>query len=228
MSTFLDRYNAADCTGKNKLYGEWERARRGWHGKEDRFAAEYGARAPATCAKGTVVAAASAATPAAPAAPPPSQTPPPAGTAPATGERYNDPNAVWEGGDVTRRACEIKQKGAKGACDRFGYPWGIDPAAAVVPAAVPADNGGQGGGSSTPIVITDSPAAFAGGGLLSPFGTFDSLTDSAGAKDAKAQAKKKDAGGGGIPSWVIWGGVAVLVGGAMLKGSKRRRRARDD
>lgn len=37
------------------------------------------------------------------------------------GEFYSSTKAVWAGGATTRRACEIKQSGAKGACKTFGW-----------------------------------------------------------------------------------------------------------
>lgn len=46
------------------------------------------------------------------------------GTPPQAGEYYADTAAVWAGGDVTRRACEIDQPGAAGACKRYGFPIG--------------------------------------------------------------------------------------------------------
>ena len=49
-----------------------------------------------------------------------------------SGEYYSSAGLVWGGGPVTRRACEISQLGAKGACKKFGFPWG-KPSGPVAP-----------------------------------------------------------------------------------------------
>ena len=51
----------------------------------------------------------------------------------AAGEYYGDIGAVWAGGSVTRRVCEIAQSGAKGACKKFGFAWGKMGTAAPTP-----------------------------------------------------------------------------------------------
>lgn len=98
--------------------------------------------------------------PTTPATPAPAPTSvPAAGTPKQAGEYYGNTTEVWAGGDVTRRACEIQQSGAKGACKRWGFPWGMTTPATPAPAADTPSNA-----PTAPTSQTDAPNPSTGGG----------------------------------------------------------------
>ncbi len=179
MSWFTERVLTAQRKGRCQdltfLSREWNLMRK-FIKKEKDFERRYGAADPATlCSTSTGTPAPAPATPPIFAVPSPSPAPspvtvPPAGTPPAAGEYYGDKDAVWAGGEVTRRACEIQQSGAKGACKKFGYPWGMPaPPASII------DGGGVVAGPVAPAVppagspespgeyYADTDAVWAGG-----------------------------------------------------------------
>lgn len=98
-------------------------------------------------------------TPATPAPAPAPTSVPAAGTPKQAGEYYGNTTEVWAGGDVTRRACEIQQSGAKGACKRWGFPWGMTTPATPAPAADTPSNA-----PTAPTSQTDAPNPSTGGG----------------------------------------------------------------
>ena len=160
------------------------------------------------------------------------------------GEYYSNSGEVWAGGAVTKRACEIKQKGAKGACTLYGYPWGgvgAAPAAAPavnVPAAAadlstPGVSGGGGGGYdlNDPSFVIDygAQAAYP----VSAYYDTENYAPEADATDAYGtgiapeetelvQAAARPAPASDLP----WGKIAIGVALVLATGGavKRRRR----
>lgn len=145
----------------------------------------------------------------------------PSGTPKGEGEYYGDANEVWAGNEVTRRACEIQQKGARGACDRFGLPWG---GAAVDPQNPTVNLGSQGVGFGVDEYYTPAPEVTDQGAQDAVLAVAEG-GDIAAAADAATDASAPPPPKSSFPwGWVIAGAAALaLFGGA--RAVRRRRRA---
>lgn len=151
---------------------------------------------------------------------------PAAGTPAQAGEYYSDTAAVWAGGDVTRRACEIMQPGARGACKKFGFPWGIAVPAPVTsaPAATPMtpyDNSVPGAGSGLPAFgydEVDPTATSYVDGAYAPANA-DELDAGAPVQDASRSSPPMSTG---LKVGLAIGAAALLFGGAKKARARRR------